>query len=65
MTTGSYKRKVVEELVSEDQGTPVTENLTSENLTSCPSKSPKLQAGNIDEIKTSFRKEIMSTLTRS
>ena len=58
MTTRKQKRKAVDELVSEDLGTSVIGNITSENITAGLSKSSKLQAGNIDKIKMSLRKLI-------
>ena len=64
MTTMSQKRKAVEELVSRDIETPITENNLELNLIAGPSKSPKLLLENLDKMKTSLRKEIMSDLNK-
>ena len=60
MTTRSQKRKVVAALVSGDFEASVTENSPPENLVARSSKSPRKQPENLNEIKTSLRKEIMS-----
>ena len=60
MTTRSQKRKAAAELASGDFETSVAENSPSENLIASSSKSPKIQSENLDEMKTSLRKEIMS-----
>ena len=62
MTTRSQKRRAVEELVSRDTDTPKTGDNTDKNLVAGPNKSPRVQPENLDEIKTSLRKEIMSDL---
>ena len=64
MTTRSQKRKVVEELVSTEIETPIPE--TSQNLNPVvgTSKSPRVLTENLNEIKSSLRKEIMSDLTK-
>ena len=64
MTTRSQKRKAVEELVSAEIETPILE--TSQNLNPVvgTSKSPRVLTENLEEIKSSLRKEIMSDLTR-
>ena len=64
MTTRSDKRKAAEELLSRVIETPLAENNSDENLIAGPSKSPRMQFENLDEIKTSLRKEIMSDLTK-
>ena len=64
MTTRSQKRKAVAELVSGEFEASVAENSQLENLIVCPSKSPKIPAEKLDEIKTSLRKKIMSDLTK-
>ena len=64
MTTRSQKRKAVAELVSGDFETSVTEKSPPKNLVARSSKSPRMQPENLDEIKTSLRKEIMSDLTK-
>ena len=64
MTTRSQKRKAVEELVSTEIETSIPE--TSENLNPVAgtSKSPRVLTENLEEIKSSLRKEIMSDLTK-
>ena len=64
MTTRSQKRKAVAELVSGDFETSLAENNPSENLVAGPSKVPRVEPENLEEIKTSLRKEIMSDLTK-
>ena len=64
MTTRSQKRKAVAELVSGDFGTSIVENNSSENLIAGPSKVPRVALENLEEIKTSLKKEIMSDLTK-
>ena len=64
MTTRSQKRKTVAELASGDFETPVVENNSNENLTAGPSKNPRIETENLEEIKTSLRKEIMTDLTK-
>ena len=64
MTTRSQRRKAVAELVSGDFETSVVENNPRENLVASSSKSPRIQPENLDEIKTSLRKEIMSDLAK-
>ena len=63
MTTRSQKRKAVAELVSGEFESSVAEN-NSENLVAGPSKTLRVESENLDEIKTSLRKEIMSDLTK-
>ena len=64
MTTRSQKRKAVAELVSGDFETPVVENNSTENLIAGSSKNPRMETENLEEIKTSLRREIMSDLTK-
>ena len=64
MTTRSQKRKAVAELVSGDFEASLAENNSSENLIASSSKNPRLELENLEEIKTSLRKEIMSNLTK-
>ena len=64
MTTRSQKRKAVAELISGGFETSVTENNPPENLVASSSKSPIMQSVNLDEIKTSLGKEIMSDLIK-
>ena len=55
MTTRSQMRKAVAELVSGDFEASVAETSQSENQVARPSKSPEIQAENLDEIKLSLR----------
>ena len=64
MTTRSQKRKAVAELASGDFETPVVENNSNENLIAGPSKNPRKETENLEEIKTSLRNEIMTDLTK-
>ena len=64
MTTRSQKRKAVAELASGDFEASVTENSPPENLIASSTKSPRIQPENLNEIKTSLRKEIMSDLAK-
>ena len=64
MTTRSQKRKAVAELASGEFEASNFENNLVENLVAGPSNSPKIQPEELDEIKTSLRKEIMSDLTK-
>ena len=64
MTTRSQKRKAVAELVSGEFEASIVESNQPENLIAGPSKSPKIQPENLEEIKTSLRKEIMSDLAK-
>ena len=64
MTTRSHKRKEVAEPVSGEFETSVTEDNQPENLIVGPSKSPRLQPENLEEIKTCLRNEIMSDLAK-
>ena len=64
MTTRSQKRKAAEELVSTEIETPLPES--SHNLipVAGTSKSPRVLTENLEEIKSSLRKEIMSGLAK-
>ena len=64
MTTRSQKRKAVAELDPVEFETSTAENNQHENLVAGPSKSPRLQSENLEEMKTSLRKEIMSHLEK-
>ena len=64
MITRSQKRKAAEELAPRDVDTPLTGNNSEENLIAGPGKSPRVQPENLDEIKTSLRKEIVSDLSK-
>ena len=64
MTTRSQKRKAVAELVSGDFEASLAENNSTENLIASSSKNPRLERENLEEIKTTLRKEIMSDLTK-
>ena len=64
MTTRSQKRKAAEELISTEIETPLPENTPSVNPVAGTSKSPKVSADNLEEIKSSLRKEIMSDLNK-
>ena len=64
MTTRSQKSKAVAELVSGDFEASLAENNSTENLIASSSKNPRLELENLEEIKTTLRKEIMSDLTK-
>ena len=64
MTTRSQKRKAVEELVSTEMETPIAEVNQNLNPVVGSSKSPRVITENLEEIKSSLRKEIMSDLTK-
>ena len=64
MTTRSQKRRAVAELVSREFEASIVENNQPENLIASPSKSPKVQPENLEEIITSLSKEIMSDLAK-
>ena len=57
MTTRSQKRRAIAELVSGDFEASVAENTPSENLIFGPSKVPRVEPENLEEIKTSLRKK--------
>ena len=64
MTTRSQKRKAVAELFSADFKTPVNENIPPEDLMAGPSKTLRIEPENLDEIKTSLRKDISSDMSK-
>ena len=64
MTTRSQKRKAVEELVSTEIETPMPETTQNLNPVEGTSKS-RVLTENLEEIKSSLRKEIMSDLTKT
>ena len=64
MTTRSQKRKAVEELVFTEMETPIPGTNQNLNPVAGTSKSPRVLAENLEEIKSSLRKEIMSDLTK-
>ena len=64
MTTRSQKRKAIEELVSTEMETPIPETNQNLNPVAGTSKSPRVITENLEEIKSSLRKEIMSDLTK-
>ena len=64
MTTRSQKRKAVAELASGDFETPVVENNSNENLIAGPSKNPRIEPENLEEIKISLRRKIMTDLIK-
>ena len=64
MTTRSQKRKAVAELASGDFEASIAENNTTENLIAGPSKNPRIEPENLEEIKTSLRREIMTDRTK-
>ena len=64
MTTRSQKRRVVAELVSGDFEASVKENIPSEDLITGPSKTLRIEPENLDVIKTSLRKKILSDLPK-
>ena len=64
MTTRSQKRRAVAELVSGDFEASVNENIPSEDLIAGPSKTLRIEPENLDEIKTTLRKEILSDLSK-
>ena len=64
MTTRSQKRNAVAELVSGDFEASIAENNTTENLVAGPSKNPRIEPENREQIKTSLRREIMTDLIK-
>ena len=64
MTTRSQKRKAVEKLVPVDQETPLSGNNQSESRVTRTSKSSKVRSENLEEIKSTLRKKILSDLTK-
>ena len=64
MTTRSQKRKAIAELASGDFEASLAENNSTEDLIPSSSKNPRLELENLEEIKTTLRKEIMTDLTK-
>ena len=64
MTTRSQKRKAVTELVSGEFETSLTENNLAENLVASSSKTTRTEPEDLNEIKASLRKEILSDLSK-
>ena len=64
MITRSQNRKAVEELVSPEIETPLAGNSQNINPIVGTSKSPKVHTGDLTEMKSTFRKEIMSDLAK-
>ena len=64
MTTRSQKRKVVEELVPAEIETPLTGNSKNKYPVARTSKSPKLHTENLEEMKSTLRKDITSDLAK-
>ena len=64
MTTRSQKRKAVAELLSGDIEASLTGNNSTENLIASSRKNPRLEPENLEEIKTTLRKDILSDLTK-
>ena len=65
MTIRSQKREAVAELAQGEFESSVAESNQPENLVADPSKLPRIQLENLDEIKTSWRKEILSDLAEN
>ena len=64
MTTRRQKRKAAEELVSTEIETPLPEISQNEYPVAGTSKSPRVISENLEDIKTTLRKEILADLTR-
>ena len=64
MTTRSQKRKAITELVSGEFETSLTENNLAENLVASCSKTTRTEPEDLNEIKASLRKEILSDLSK-
>ena len=64
MTTRSQKRKAVEELVSTEIETQIPATSQNLNPVAGTSKSPRVLTENLEEIKPSLRKEIISDLIK-
>ena len=60
MKTRSQKRNALAELVSGDFEASLAENNSTENLIASSSKNPRLELENLEEIKTTLRKESLS-----
>ena len=64
MTTRSQKKETVEELVSADLETALSGKNQKLNPVAGTSNSPKVQIENLEERKSTIRKEILSDLTK-
>ena len=64
MTTRKQKRNEVAELVSGEIENSVTENNQPKNLIAGPSESPRVHPENLEEIKSSLKKEVMAVLAK-
>ena len=64
MTTRSQKRKTTAEPNPTSLKTLLAENNHAEELIPGPSKNPRTYSKNLDDIKSSLSKEIMSDLTK-
>ena len=64
MTTRSQKRKAVNELVSGEFETSLTEDNPAENLVPSCSKTTRTEPEDLNELKESLRKEILSDLSK-
>ena len=65
MTTRSQKRKAVAELASGESEASVAGSSQRGNLVAGPSRSPKIQAEILEEVKMSLRQAIMTDLSKS
>ena len=63
MKTRCQKKRAVAQLVSGDFEASVNESIPSEDLIAGPSKTPRIEPLNLDEKKTSLRKDILSDLS--
>ena len=64
MTTRNQKRKAIVELVSGEFETSLAENNLAENLVARCSKTSRTEPEDLNEIKASLRKEILSDLSK-
>ena len=64
MTTRSQKRKTITELTSGELEVSLTENNLAENLVASCGKTTRTEPGDLNEIKASLRKEILSDLRK-
>ena len=64
MTTRSQKRKAIAELVSGEFETSTIENNLVEDPVVGPSKAPRTESENLNEVKASLRKKILSDLSK-
>ena len=64
MTTRNHKRKAIVELVSGEFETSLAENNLAENLVARCSKTSRTEPEDLNEIKASLRKEILSDLSK-